>query len=147
MVENPRFIYNLASDSREHWKLELYYTLSPTTNEPVECLVIRNGYGLRMGWSFVRHGFMSEPRVSTILELFVWPTFRRMGIGTLLEQAAFETAQQSGATQVRIILHEADSVVGAPRSAARHFAESRSYSWRWHNGTAPRSTGFAVKPT
>ena len=146
MVENPRFVYRLG-DSRhnEDWKLELYYTLSPTTNEPVECFIVRNGYGLKMGWSFVRHGFTSQPRVSQILELFVWPTFRRMGIGTLLEQVALEAARQSGATKLELVLHEADSVVGTPRAAARHFAASNAYSWRWRNGTAPRSTGTAVK--
>jgi GNAT superfamily N-acetyltransferase len=146
IVENPRRVLEVRDKVHgEIWKVELYQTTSPTTQEPVDCLCVRNGFGLRMGWTFVRHRIDSDPRVSEILEMFVWPTFRRLGIATGLEELAVECANSWGSTGLELMLHEADAVVGPPRSAARGFAEARSYKWKWHNKVAPRRTGTAVK--
>jgi len=85
-----------------------YQTTSPTTEEPVECLYITNGFGLRLGWMFLRHRVHSAPQVTEVVELFVWPTFRRMGIGTELERVAEEQAQVWRSVRLDLVLNEAD---------------------------------------
>ena len=145
MVENPVDTILIKRSRNDVWKLNHYQTMSPTTEEPVECLYITNGFGLRLGWTFLRHRVRSDPQVTEIVELFVWPTFRRMGIGTELERIGETQAQAWNSARLELHLHEADSVVGPPRAAARHFAQARGYEWRWWNVVAPRRTGTAIK--
>lgn len=144
MVTNPRFVVRERRGSGETWRYELFEASSPSTEEPVECLNIQNGFGMGMGWAFVRHR-QAVPWITEILELFVWPTFRRMGVGSALEELSRGRAQLWQSSELHLMLHEADSVIGPLRGAARGFALARGYQWRWHNRVAPRRTGTAVK--
>jgi GNAT superfamily N-acetyltransferase len=141
MIENPRYILRQRKGIQETWRIVLYETVSPTTGDPVECVQIQTGFGLKMGWCFLRH----RPSVTEILELYVWPTFRRMEVGTTLEELAVERTKAWGNPELRLILNEGDAVVGPPRSAARQFAVARGYRWAWRIDVAPRRTGTASK--
>lgn len=81
LTENPRHRGRLRVGPGENWQTCVYETLSPTTDAPVTCIEIGNGFGLKMGWAFLRLLPTGSTDVVEIPELFVWPTFRRMGVG------------------------------------------------------------------
>lgn len=60
-----------------------------------------------------------------VSDLFVWPPYRRSGLGSLLEGHALERAQAFGCREAEIYLWAADSVFGEER--ARKFIASRGY--------------------
>jgi GNAT superfamily N-acetyltransferase len=129
----------------ETWVVEMYETSSPTTGWLVLCVEVKNGFGLRMGWTFLKYRPDKGMRVMEIPELFVWPTFRRMGIGRFLEREAVKFAAKWGCGEIHLMMNEADSVVGPPRSAARLFAQAVGYEWRWRPEVAPRRPATAIK--
>jgi GNAT superfamily N-acetyltransferase len=144
-IVNPTVVWRRRVAAGESWRFEGYQTISPSTNAVVECLNVQYGYGLRLGWIFLRYRWEGTCVVVELPELFVWPVFRRMGVGRTLEEFATARARANGALEIHLLLNEADAVVGPHRSAARHFATALGYEWRWRNGVAPRSTGAAIK--
>jgi hypothetical protein len=142
-VENPRAVYRLPGLGRGHnAKWQWYETMSPTMDRAVACVEVRNGFGLRMGWAFVRK---VSDSFAEITELFVWPTFRRAHIASFLEGLCHAQSTAWGVRELHLIINETDTVVGPIRHAARHFAEARSYSPHWRTRTAPRSDLTYVK--
>lgn len=143
-VENPRFIERIPGAVRGYnFRWQWHETTSPTLGCPVACVEIKNGFGLRMGWAFTRR---ITDSVAEITELFVWPTFRRAHIGTMLEGLCYGQAAIWGVQELQLIVNEADSVVGPIRHGARHFAKAQGYSERWRIRTAPRSGLTCLKP-
>jgi ribosomal protein S18 acetylase RimI-like enzyme len=142
-VQNPRQVYRIRRKGYS-FRYIRYETISPTTSEKVMCSEVTTGFGLRMGWCFLRHHAGDRP-VTEITELFVWPTFRRIGIGRWLEAEAVEDARYEGSSEVQLIMNEADAVVGPPRACARSFAMACGYSLRWRERTGPRSRAVGVK--
>jgi hypothetical protein len=53
-IENPRLRWKMAGKNRP-LNLGFYQSLSPRTDDPVECVELRNGFGLRMAWAFLTH--------------------------------------------------------------------------------------------
>lgn len=145
LIVNPRLVERVRKRQGETWRFEAYQTISPSSGDPVECLNIQTGFGLRMGWVFVRHRWQDGKSITEIPELFLWPTFRRMGVGRALEEFALDRAHATSSCEIQLMLNEADSVVGPLRTAARRFALSLGYEWRWHNKIAPRRVGTAIK--
>jgi GNAT superfamily N-acetyltransferase len=143
MVENPRFKYVFRGRHR-NVKVIFYDTLSPTSEIPVTCVELTNGFGLRMAWAFIRH-WQGERRHSEITELFVWPLYRRMHFGTELEGQAVELARAHGSSEIRLLMNEADSIVGPPRAAAREFAKASDYDLRWRTTVGPRARMTGIK--
>lgn len=115
---------------------------SPWTGQPVGCVEIANGFGLKMGWAFFRY---LPPNVVEVPELFVWPTFRRMGVGRMLEDLATVYARLWECSEIRLMMNEADAVTGPPRAAARLFAQAHGYRWQWRQEIAPRHPATAYK--
>jgi len=140
-VQNPREVL-IARGRGFNLRIHYYETVSPTTNADVTCFAVTTGFGLRIGWCFLRH---LETGLAEIAELFVWPTFRRMGIGSWLEAEAVEAAAYRGSSVIQLIMNEADAVIGPPRAAARKFAAARGYSLRWRLGVNPRSHATGIK--
>lgn len=146
LLQNPRLRWRLGRLSNGHWRGGFYETVSPQEHCPVECLEVRNGFGLRMGWSFVYHlpGSNGVPPFTEIRELFVWPAFRRMHIGTELETWAAERAVERGSEKLRTVLNEGDAT--APGLApAIAFGEKRGYEWRWVRRVGPRAVATGTK--
>lgn len=140
MMNNARWqkSFRLASGriTCSNWE-----TISFNDGYPVDVIEARTGYGLRVGWVFVSH---LPGKVSELREIFVWPVFRRQGIGRLLEELAVALARQHGASTVRVWLHEADRHVNV-RAAGRTFGLSRGYTWRWRSLEHPRLTAVGDK--
>jgi GNAT superfamily N-acetyltransferase len=143
IVENPRFGYIVRGKGR-NVKVIYYYTLSPTSGIPVTCIELKNGFGLRMCWMFLRH-WPGTNKYSEITELYVWPLFRRMHLGAELESAAVEEARTQGSSEVRLLMNEADCVIGPPRAAAREFATACGYDLRWRTTVGPRARMTGIK--
>jgi GNAT superfamily N-acetyltransferase len=145
IAEAPRERVRLRRRKGENWVLEIYETWSPTTERRVMCADVQNGFGLHVGWAFLRFE-PGEPRpLMEIPELFVWPTFRRMGIGRILEGVALDYADAWNCGEIHLMMNEADAIVGPPRAAARTFALALGYEWRWRNEVAPRRPATAIK--
>lgn len=143
VVENPRSVELLRGRER-NVRFIRYETLSPTTGDPVTCLEVTTGFGLRMGWIFLRH-HPGENKYTEITEVFVWPIFRRLHLGQTLEAAGVDEAQYFGSRDIRLIMNEADAVIGPPRSTARNFAKACGYSLRWRTSVAPRAHATGIK--
>ena len=143
-IENPRLIHRIKGPGSRNSRLRRYESISPSSGQPVVCLEITTGFGLRMGWAFIRLGLPSES-VSEINELFVWPNFRGMGIGRLLEGQCVEEALRWKTKEIDLIINEADAIVGPPRAAARKFALTLGYEIRWRSRVGPRSPATAIK--
>lgn len=141
--ENPVFANRLKGHPKDSWRYECFYTASSFDGALVEGIQVRNGYGLRMGWAHMAH--LEDSTTSEIRELFVMPAFRHQGIGSFLEGFASERAALAGSKEMRLLMHEADSIIGPPRAAARHFGSRRGYDWRWRVGAAPRTVAIGIK--
>jgi GNAT superfamily N-acetyltransferase len=142
-IQNPRQVYPTRQKGYKFRSVR-YETISPTSGDNVSCYEVTNGFGLRMGWCFLRHQMEGEP-ITEITELFVWPIFRRMGIGRWLEATAVEEAKYQGSLEIQLIMNEADAVIGPPRARARKFGTACGYDWRWRLGTGPRSHAVGIK--
>lgn len=123
---------------------EIYETSSPTTGRAVICVDVQNGFGLRMGWMFLRYRPEDTGAVMEIPELFVWPTFRRMGIGRELDQIAQDIARLWDCSELHLMMNEADAIVSL-RGAARNFGQALGYEWRWRYEVAPRRVATGLK--
>jgi GNAT superfamily N-acetyltransferase len=143
MVENPRFGYIVRGKNRNA-RVTYYDTLSPTSGMPVSCIELKNGFGLRLAWMFLRH-WPGATKYSEITELYVWPLYRRMHLGAELESAAVEEARAHGSSEIRLLMNEADSVIGPPRAAAREFAKACGYDLRWRTTVGPRARMTGLK--
>ena len=143
IIENPRFKFQVRGRGR---KIEItqYYTISPSFGGAVVCLELKTGFGLRIGWLFLRHS-SAERNYSEITELYIWPIYRRMGLGSWLESVAVDEAQIYGSSEIRLLINEADCVIGPPRAAARKFADARGYALWWRNTVAPRACATGIK--
>jgi GNAT superfamily N-acetyltransferase len=144
-IENPRFRGKVRVASGENWQTCVYDTLSPWTDKDVVCVEVANGFGLKMGWAFFRNLSSAGTNVLEVPELFVWPTFRRMGVGRILNEYAEGYAQMWRCSEIRLMMNEADAVVGPPRAAARLFGQACGYQWTWRQEVAPRRTATGSK--
>lgn len=142
LVENPRYRGRLRIADDDNWQTCLYELHSPWTERIVACVEIANGFGLKMGWAFFRY---LPPNVIEVPELFVWPTFRRMGVGRTLDEFATDYARLWECSEIRLMMNEADAVVGPPRAAARLFGQACGYQWKWRQEVAPQRPATAFK--
>jgi GNAT superfamily N-acetyltransferase len=143
-IENPRLTYRIPGPGDRNSKYRRYESVSPTSSGPVTCLEIATGFGLLMGWAFLRHLKKPKP-VTQVTELFVWPTFRGLGIARRLESKSVKEALKQQSHEIHLLINEADAVVGPPRAAARKFAADCGYQMRWRNRVGPRSPATAIK--
>jgi GNAT superfamily N-acetyltransferase len=128
----------------ENQVVETYETTSPISERAVICVEIQNGFGLRMGWMFLRHRLENTGFVMEIPELFVWPTFRRMGIGLKLEAIAQDIARTWKCSELHLMMNEADGIA-ALRGPGRNFGRALGYNWRWRNELSPRRVATGLK--
>jgi GNAT superfamily N-acetyltransferase len=143
MVENPGFGQIIRGKVRKIVIIH-YYTMSPTSGFPVSCIELKTGFGLRIGWLFLRH-WLGATKYSEITELYVWPIYRRMHLGTSLESLAVEEARSQGSSEIRLLMNEADCIIGPPRAAAREFAQACGYDLRWRTTVGPRARMTGIK--
>lgn len=116
----PMFVRDGDSPWRSR-RLSAYCTWSLDLEIPAEVLTVTNHAGVRIGVAVILHD-RGETLVS---DLFVWPPYRRKGIGGLLEGFAEERAFAAGNSSLVAFIWEADAVKGLLR--ATRFLEARGY--------------------
>jgi GNAT superfamily N-acetyltransferase len=97
------------------------YSLQDQADAEVVALVRRNGVRVREAVALVEYA----GREAIIADLFVWPPFRRQGLGTLLERHVAQRARQRGAESLRCVVYDADTVHANTVQIA--FLRSRTY--------------------
>ena len=100
-------------------KLSRFVTWSLQDELPAEVLTLDVGKRIRAGVAVLVH---DEGRTA-VVDLFIWPPYRRQGLGTCLERFAEERAQAHGARELLGYVWEADSIRGLDR-AERFLAKS-----------------------
>jgi GNAT superfamily N-acetyltransferase len=144
LLQAPRQRTRIRKSKGENWILEIYETSSPTTRYLVLCVEVQSGFGLRMGWAFLRPSPAGTVRTLEIPELFVWPAFRRMGIGRMLDEIVCDYATHWKCDEIHLMMNEADSTLSL-RSAARLFGSAMGYEWRWRPELSPRRPATGIK--
>jgi GNAT superfamily N-acetyltransferase len=142
MMQNPRWRQKFRYAGHGHVYC-LYETLSALDN-PVEVIEVRNGYRLRLGWAHLHHIVEQQPPTSILKELFVWPSFRRQGYGTLLEQLACQKAKAWHSTIIKVLFHDVDALP-RNRAAGRLFGIKAGYEWKWKRQRRPNLTAVGEK--
>lgn len=142
MVDNPRWRRRFKHRGGHYeWIIHSTVSIDGSSTEIVE---LRTGYGLRIGWAHL-HNLRGEQRAVSILkEFFVWPAFRRQGLGTLLEHAVVDIAQQLSSGVLQVWLHQADDGRGV-LSPARKFFSERGYKWDWGTRKMPTLKAIGSK--
>jgi GNAT superfamily N-acetyltransferase len=135
MIGNPRWRRRFSRFGRGHAQV-LYETVSSADSCPVEIIEVRTGRGFIIGWAHVHHLCVETPRTSVLKELFVWPTIRRKGYGTMLEQLACDRARLWCSERMQMLLHDPDDL-RTLLSPGRNFGTALGYQWKWR--TQPRS--------
>ncbi len=85
---------------------------------------LRSADGHRIAWVHVAHD--EERGLSTITDLFVWPSERRGRLGTWLEDHAALLSRAAGSTRMRLLVDEADWQPRL-RAAALAFGSAAGY--------------------
>jgi GNAT superfamily N-acetyltransferase len=141
MLPNPRWQWRFRHAGHGH-QLVVYETLSMVDQCVVQVFEVRTGFGIRVGWGYLYH--RGWERTAVIKELFVWPSFRRRGYGTLLESIASANARDWGAERLHILFHAMDAQITV-RAAGRLFGEHAGYRWRWRKGSHPPVAAIGEK--
>lgn len=142
LTPNPRWRRRFRHCGHGH-QLIVYETLSTVEQRPVQVIEVRNGFGVRLGWAHLYH-LVQGTRTSVLKELYVWPEFRRLGYGTILEATAVANARDWGAERLRVLFHTMDAQLSL-RAAGRLFGERAGYRWRWRNEQRPQLAGVGEK--
>jgi GNAT superfamily N-acetyltransferase len=109
--------------------LTSYETWSLNNELPAEVLTLTNQNGVRIGVAILVH----DDEITSIVDLFIWPPFRRRKLGSSLESFAEERAEVRGNLRIMAYVWEADSVTGFDR--ARSFLESCRFDVETSSGT------------
>lgn len=95
---------------------------------------------VRLGWCHVDVGLSNGEPAAVITELFVWPHYRRVGLGMQLLEWTRAAARRAGCSMLQIVVRTADieSTNRLPREDIAH-----AYRLEWH--AAPEgSSGVAA---
>jgi GNAT superfamily N-acetyltransferase len=95
------------------------YSLEQDCPGEVVCLVAQKR--IRVAVAMVIYG----PAEATIIDLFVWPGYRRLGYARLLEASVADRARRRGVSKLNLMVLDADIVKG--RTAAVGLLESCGY--------------------
>jgi len=141
MLENPRYKQSFKYRG-DRYHIYNYETISIEHYRPVFILELRNGYGLRIAWlHFIK---LYNPTRLLITELYVFPSFQRLGFGSILESWATNTAKNWNCEKVEIQFHDADAQPRV-RAAGRLFGTRRGYTWKWQDVKYPRLQAIGEK--
>jgi GNAT superfamily N-acetyltransferase len=118
-----------------------YEALSVETGVRSETIEVRSAAGLRLGWAMVRHG---QDDISRVHDLFVWPSFRRRGIGSYIDKVLVASARFNGANELRVSLNACDAL-GTNPPVGIAFGSTLGYSWTWRSSTLPNLVAIGSK--
>lgn len=70
---------------------------------------LRDSRHVKLGWCNVLIGAAGGHIDALITDLYVWPQYRRQGVGRALYEWALRTAEDGNAGALRVMVHEADA--------------------------------------
>lgn len=141
LLENPRWMNRFKHNGDKH-RLVRYETISVEYACPVFIFEIRNGYGLRLAWMHLAAPNLPAPFLIT--ELIVFPSFRRLGYGSILESIASDMARRWDSKTIEIQFHDADAQVRV-RMAGMMFGNKCGYTWKCRDVKYPRLQAIGEK--
>lgn len=116
-------------------QLRWWESYSLEENSPGEVLCLVTTRRIRVAVAMVVYA----PTEATVIDLFVWPGYRRHGYGSLLESIIADRAQLRGINHLNIIVLDADVVRSSVR--ASRFLTSRGYEFIEHPDEQVRIVG------
>ena len=116
-------------------QLTAYETWSLSEELPAEVLTLTDYSGARVGVAILVH----DEETTSFVDLFIWPPYRRSGLGASLEFFAEERAVANGNQELLAYIWEADSVFGFDRASS--FLESLQFEVEASSGTEFVATG------
>jgi GNAT superfamily N-acetyltransferase len=108
-----------------------------------EVLEIRDRLGVLIAWAHLFYGRL-YPRTLEVREFFVWPTFRRLGYGTLLWARVVKRAQDWEATGIEANVYQPDALP-VFQQGLRAFLQKVGLTWRWNLCERPVHVAIATK--
>lgn len=149
-LENRRRQISRFRAGGNNYRILAYETISFIDECPVRVIEVRDGVGTRIGWAHLHHLAQGAPRTSVLKEFFIWPCYRRLGIGTRLENVAASLSSQMGSSKLQILFHQLDSWPPGKdwlpvRTAGREFGKKAGYEWKWRTATCPNLTAVGEK--
>jgi GNAT superfamily N-acetyltransferase len=137
--ENPRKRTRFPPKGRtEIWT---YETWSLEDDIPVSVIEVRSLDSQRLAWATLFH---QADHLGIVKELYVWPAFRRLGYGRLLQAAIENVADGWGERSLQVYFHSADALP-RNRGAGRVFGQTVGYQWQWRRRTHPNLDAVGVK--
>jgi GNAT superfamily N-acetyltransferase len=116
-------------------QLRWWESYSLEENSPGEVLTLTLSKRIRAAVAIVVYG----PAEATIIDLFVWPGYRRRGYASLLESIVAGRAKSRGANHLEAIVLDADVIRGSTRPS--QFLRSRGYELTDHPDSQVRVVG------
>lgn len=108
-------------------RLKWFGCWSLQVEQPAEVLVVEFNKKIRVGIAVLVHyeATADSPATSSLIDLFVWPNYRRVGYGLILERFAAARSIMAGSSELSIHVWDADTVNGKDR--ARAFLKAAGY--------------------
>lgn len=101
-------------------KLRWFGCWSMQSERPAEVLMVELDGRIRVGFAILIHygAHGDDPPLSTLSDLFVWPNYRRVSYGRILEKFAAERSGLAGSKVISIHIWNADAVKGKDRAVS-----------------------------
>lgn len=122
-----RFGSSSAVAPNKRIKLKWFECWSLQSERPAEVLMVEFDGRIRVGVAVLVHfgGYGDNPPLSSLSDIFVWPNYRRVGYGRMLERFAAERSVMAGSKEISIHVWNADAVKGKDRAVA--FLQATGY--------------------
>ena len=120
---NSKYGVDNAVPARSNVRLKWYGCWSLQDEAPAEVLMVELDRHVPIGIAIIVH---HKDSTSELSDLFIWPSYRRVGHGLLLERFAAERATIAGSSNLGIYVWNSDAVKGKDR--ALQFLRAAKYS-------------------
>lgn len=113
----------------------------------IQIFDLYDGFNQKLGWVHIQFPDQSNGKqelTAILIELFVWPDFRRLKYGKFLERICVNYLKDNSFKTIKVPLFEMDDLLGK-KSPARLFLNKMGYQIIEDKKLFPMTTGFAVK--
>ncbi len=118
-----------------------------TSGDFIQIFDLYDSFNQKLGWTHIQIPYQSsavQDDTGFVIELFVWPDFRRAKYGKLLEKTCSDYLKQNGYKKIIMPLYEMDDLLGK-KSPARLFLKKMGFQITEEIKSYPMKTGFASK--
>ena len=117
------------------------------SGEFIQVFDLYDYFNQKLGWVHIQipdQLTTQEKLTANLIELFVWPDFRRLKYGKFLERISVNYVKDIGFKKIKVPLYEMDDLLGN-KSPVRLFLKKQGYEIIEGKKTFPITTGFAFK--